>query len=91
MPEDVEKYDLDCYDVKENDVSEARSLKKARDAMQNDPFFIAPRNKKLVKILNWLTKEKKRCEQQSIFAVNPKDPLMPEKIILEKISRGSYI
>lgn len=91
LPEDVKKYDLDCYEVKESDASEARSLKKAKDAMQNDPFFIAPRNKKLVSVLHWLTKEKKRCEQQSIFAVNPKDPLMPEKIILEKIARGSYI
>lgn len=91
LPEDVEKYDLDCYDVKENDASEARSLKKARDVLQNDPFFLAPRNKKLVKILNWLTKEKKRCEQQALFAVNPKDPLMPEKIILEKIQSGSYV
>lgn len=91
LPEDVKEYDLDCYDVRESDVTEARALKKARDVLQNDPFFLAPKNKQLCKILDWLLKEKRRCEQQAIFAVNPKDPLMPEKIILEKIKNGSYV
>lgn len=91
LPEDVKEYDLDCYDVRETDVTEARALKKARDVLQNDPFFLAPKNKQLCKILDWLLKEKRRCEQQAIFAVNPKDPLMPEKIILEKIKNGSYV
>ena len=91
LPEDVEKYDLDCYDVKENSTSEARSLKKAKDALGNDPFFIDKKNKKLADILRWLVQKKIRCEQQSLFAVDPKDPLRPEKIILEKIKRKSFI
>lgn len=91
LPEDVKKYDLDCYDVREVDASEARALKKARDVLQNDPFFLAGKNKKLAKILHWLIKEKRRCEQQAIFAVDPKDPIMPERIILEKIKNGSYV
>lgn len=91
LPEDVKKYDLDCYDVKENDVSEARALKKARDVLDNDPFFQDKKNKKLADILRWLVKEKKRCEQQAIFSVDPKDPLKPERIILEKIKSGSYV
>lgn len=91
LPDDVEKYDLHCYPVKEADAVEARSLKKAKDALQNDPFFRDKRNKKLSEILDWLVSEKKRCEQQSIFSVNPKDPLTPEKIIVEKIRRGSFV
>lgn len=91
LPEDVKKYDLDCYEVKENNPSEARSLKKARDVLDNDPFFQDKKNKRLADILRWLVKEKKRCEQQSIFSVDPKDPLKPEKIILEKIKSGSFV
>ncbi len=91
LPEDVKKYDLDCYDVGEVDASEARSLKKARDVLENDPFFQDKKNKDVADILRWLVKEKKRCEQQAIFSVNPKDPLMPEKIIVEKIKAGSYV
>ena len=91
LPEDVKKYDLDCYEVKENDPQEARSLKKAKDALQNDPFFHDKKNKRLSDILHWLVKNKLRCEQQSLFAVNPSDPLFPEKIIIEKIKKGSYI
>ena len=91
LPEDVKKYDLDCYDVSERDTSEARALKKAKDALENDPFFKDKKNKRLADILRWLVKEKIRCEQQAVFSVNPKDPLMPEKIILEKIKRGSYV
>lgn len=91
LPEDIKKYDLDCYQVKESDAAEARSLKKAKDALANDPFFQDKRNKKLADILHWLVKNKLRCEQQSLFAVNPKDPLTTEKIILEKIKNGSFV
>jgi DNA topoisomerase-6 subunit A len=91
LPEDVKKYDLHSYDVKENDAGDARSLKKAADALKNDPFFKDKKNKGVVDILDWLIKHKKRCEQQSIFSVAPRDPQMPEKIILDKIKRGSYV
>lgn len=91
LPEDVKKYDLHCYDVKENDVKEARSLKKAKDALKNDPFFQDKKNKKLTQTLHWLIKEKRRCEQQSLFSVDPKDPQICEKIIVDKIKTGSYI
>ncbi len=91
LPEDIKKYDLHCYSVKENDAVEARSLKKAKDVLANDPFFQDRRNKPLAEILDWLISEKKRCEQQAIFSVNPKDPTMPEKIILEKIKKKSFV
>lgn len=91
LPEDVTKYDLHCYQVRESDVSEARSLKKAKDALNNDPFFKDKKNKKLSDILHWLVKNKIRCEQQSFFMVDPRDPLMPEKIIVDKIKRGSFV
>lgn len=91
LPEDVKKYDLPFYKVKENDVAEARSLKKAKDALENDPFFLDKKNKGLADILRWLLKEKIRCEQQSLFSVDPKDPIKMEKIILEKIKKGSYV
>lgn len=91
LPEDVKKYDLHCYPVSEKNEADARSLKKARDTLQNDPFFQDKRNKKLADILNWLLKNKVRCEQQAVFSVNPKDPIMPEKIIIEKIAKGSFV
>jgi DNA topoisomerase-6 subunit A len=91
LPEDIKKYDLADYPVKENDVQEMRSLKKASDALKNDPFFQDKRNKGLAEILKWLLKNKRRCEQQSIFTVDPRDPTMPEKIILEKIKNGNFI
>ncbi len=91
LPEDVKKYDLHCYDVKENDAKEARSLKKAKDALKNDPFFQDKKNKRLAQTLNWLIKEKKRCEQQALYSVDPKDPQICEKIIVDKIKKGSYI
>lgn len=91
LPEDIKKYDLHYYDVKSNDASEVRALKKAKDALDNDPFFQDKKNKKLADILNYLIKHKIRCEQQAIFSVAPKDPIMPEKIILEKIKRGSWV
>lgn len=91
LPEDVKKYDLHCYDVKESDAKEARSLKKAKDALKNDPFFQDKKNKKLAQTLNWLIKEKKRCEQQALYSVDPKDPQICEKIIVDKIKKGSFI
>lgn len=91
LPEDIKKYDLFYYDVKTNDASEGRSLKKAEDALKNDPFFRSTRNKGLAKILNWLIESKKRCEQQAFFSVDGKDPLIFEKIIIEKIKSGSYV
>ena len=91
LPEDVKKYDLDCYNVNERDPAEARSLKKAKDALQNDPFFQDKKNRKLSQILEWLIKNKKRCEQQAFYAVDPKDPQAFEKILVDKIRSGSYI
>lgn len=91
LPEDVKKYDLPHYKVKESDPVEARALKKAKDALENDPFFLDKKNKGLADILRWLIKEKIRCEQQSFFSVDPKDPIKTEKIILEKIKNKSYV
>lgn len=91
LPEDVKKYDLFSYKVKESDPVEARALKKAKDALENDPFFTDKKNKGLSDILRWLIKEKIRCEQQSFFSVDPKDPIKTEKLIIEKIKRGSYV
>lgn len=91
LPEDVKKYDLPHYKVKESDPVEARALKKAKDVLENDPFFLDKKNKNLSDILRFLIKEKIRCEQQSYFSVDPKDPIKTEKIILEKIKRGSYV
>jgi DNA topoisomerase VI subunit A len=91
LPEDIKKYDLFYYNVRENDAAEARSLKKAKDALENDPFFLDKKNKGVSDILRWLIKEKIRCEQQAYFSVDTKDPIIVEKIILEKIKRGAYI
>jgi DNA topoisomerase VI subunit A len=91
LPEDIKKYDLFSYPVKESDPSESRSLKKARDALSNDPFFKDKKNKNLSKILDWLIEEKQRCEQQAFISVNPNDPLIMEKIIVNKIKSGSYV
>ncbi|MEQ1722517.1 MAG: DNA topoisomerase VI [Pseudobdellovibrio sp.] len=91
LPGDVKKYDLEYYKVKESDPAEARALKKAKDALENDPFFKDKKNKDLSDILRWLIKEKIRCEQQSYFSVDPKDPIKTEKIILEKIRKGDYV
>lgn len=91
LPEDVKKYDLPFYKVKESDPAEARALKKAKDALENDPFFLDKKNKGLADILRWLMKEKIRCEQQALFSVDPKNPIKMEEIILEKIKSGSYI
>ena len=91
LPEDIKKYDLPDYGVKESDVGEARALKKAADALQNDPFFKDRRNRGLSSILEWLIENKRRCEQQAYFSVNPRDPQMPEKIIVEKIRKGNFV
>ena len=91
LPEDVKKYDLYCYEVSEKDASEARALKKARDVLSNDPFFKNKKNKSLSSILKWLIKEKRRCEQQSVFSINPKNPRVLEEFLIEKINSGSYI
>lgn len=91
LPEDIKKYDLHDYPVKENDAQEMRSLKKAADALKNDPFFHDKKNKGLTQILKWLLENKRRCEQQAFFTVDPRDPTMPEKIIVEKIKRGIYV
>ena len=91
LPEDVKRYDLPHYKVKESDPAEARALKKAKDALENDPFFLDKKNKALADILRWLIQENVRCEQQSFFSVDPNDPIKTEKLILEKIKRGSYV
>ena len=91
LPEDVKNYDLYCYEVSDKEVSEARSLKKARDALKNDPFFQSSKNKKLAQVLKWLVKEKRRCEQQSVFSTDPKNPQVLEDFLNEKIKRGAFI
>jgi DNA topoisomerase-6 subunit A len=91
LPEDIKRYDLNDYPVKENDAQEVRALKKASDALKNDPFFQDKKNKGLAQILNWLLSNKRRCEQQAYFTVNPRDPIMPEKLIVEKIKAGNFV
>ncbi len=91
LPEDIARYDLNDYPVRESDAQEYRALKKAKDALENDPFFRDKRNKGLSDILKWLLEHKRRCEQQALFTVNPRDPTMPEKIIVEKIKAGNYV
>ncbi len=90
LPEDVKKYKLHCYDVSSKNASEMRSIKKAKDALKNDPFFRDKKNKKLAQILQWLIKEKKRCEQQSVFSTDPKNPMVLEQFIVNKIKSKSY-
>ena len=91
LPSDLKKYDLTNYNVDPRDPTEGRSLKKAQDALSNDPFFQDKKNKGVTEILHWLIKEKRRCEQQAFFMVNPKDPQAFEKIILEKINKNDYV
>lgn len=91
LPTDIKKYDLADYPVREKDMQEARALKKATDALKNDPFFRDRKNKKVAKVLDWLLANKRRCEQQAYFTVDPRDPTKPEKMILEKIKAGDYI
>ncbi len=91
LPEDIKRYDLADYVVQQGDAGDERALKKARDVLKNDPFFQDKKNKDLAEILNWLIKEKRRCEQQAFFTVDPRDPTMPEQIILEKIKKKRYI
>jgi DNA topoisomerase-6 subunit A len=91
LPEDIKKYDLLDYPVKENDAQEVRSLKKAHDALKNDPFFHDKKNKGLTQILKWLATNKRRCEQQSYWSVDPRDPQIMEKIIVQKIKKGEFV
>jgi DNA topoisomerase-6 subunit A len=91
LPEDVKKYDRPFYTVNDKDPSEGRSLKKAKDALNNDPFFQDKKNRKLAAVLEWLLKNKMRCEQQAYFSVDSKDPQIMEKILIEKIRKGHYI
>ncbi len=91
LPEDIKKYDLHDYAVNEKDPQEARALKKAKDALANDPFFKDRRNRGLSEILEWLQKNKRRCEQQAYYAVAPRDPIMAEKIIVDKIKNGRFV
>jgi branched-chain amino acid transport system substrate-binding protein len=37
------------------------------------------------------TLNKRRCEQQAFYAVDPRDPSIAEKIIVDKIKTGSYV
>ncbi len=90
LPEDVKKHDLHCYEVSTKDAGEMRSIKKARDALKNDPFFQDKKNNKLARILKWLIREKKRCEQQSVFSTEPKNPKVLEEFIVNKIKARSY-
>ena len=90
LPEDVTKYNLHCYEVSTKDMVEMRSIKKAKDALKNDPFFQSKKNKKLAGILKWLIREKKRCEQQSVFSIDPKNPRVLEEFIVHKIKTKSY-
>jgi DNA topoisomerase VI subunit A len=91
LPEDVKKYDLFCYPVNEKDPAEARSLKKAKDALSNDPFFQDKKNRRLSAILEWLIKNKMRCEQQAYFSVDSRDPQIMEKILVDKIKKGQFL
>jgi len=91
LPEDIKKYDLSAYNVNQNDPTEARALKKAADALKNDPFFKDKRNKGLADILDWLIDNKVRCEQQAFYMVAPRDKEMCEKIIVEKIKNKIYV
>jgi DNA topoisomerase-6 subunit A len=77
--------------VNEKDSSEYRAIKRAEDALKNDPFFADKKNKKYKEVLEWLISNKIRCEQQALFGVDPKDPLITEKILVEKIRNGDYI
>jgi DNA topoisomerase VI subunit A len=91
LPDDVKKYDLADYPVREDNASDARALKKAKDALKNDPFFHSKKNKGVANILQWLIDSKRRCEQQAFFMVNPRDITMPEKIIVDKIMNGRFV
>jgi DNA topoisomerase-6 subunit A len=91
LPADIKKYDLNYYEVNDKDPTENRALKRAADLLDNDPFFKDKKNKKYREVLEFLLKEKVRCEQQALFSVYPKDPTGPERIIMDKIKRGDFI
>jgi DNA topoisomerase-6 subunit A len=90
LPEDVKRYDLPYYKVNPKDEKEARSLKKAKDALQ-DPFFKDKNNQGLTDILKWLYDNQIRCEQQALYSVDPKNIKKPEEILIEKIKNKSYV
>lgn len=94
LPTDIKKYDLNVYKVNDKDPKEARVLKKAQDMLKSDPFFLDKKNKKYREILEWLLKEKIRCEQQSYLSVAKlsKSKISPMEVILvEKIKNGDYL
>lgn len=97
LPSDIKKYDLDFQKVNDKEPAEYRALKRAEDAIKNDPFFKDKRNKKYTEIVQWLLKEKVRCEQQSYFggAIGGKydvnDPYIAEKIIIDKIKNKDWV
>jgi len=91
LPEDIGRYDLNDYAVNERDPQEMRALKKAKDALNNDPFFKDKKNRGLSQILEWLLENKRRCEQQAYYAVDPRDPQAAEKILLKKIENGNFV
>lgn len=91
LPSDIKKYSLDYYKVNEKDSSEYRAIKRAEDAIKNDPFFADAKNKKYRDVLKWLIDNKIRCEQQALFGVDPKDPLITEKILVEKVRNKDYL
>lgn len=91
LPEDIKKYGLHYYNVNDKDPVENRSLKRAKDLLDTDPFFKDKKNKKYRQVLEWLLKEKVRCEQQAIYQVYPNDITGPERIINEKIKNKVFI
>lgn len=96
LPSDLKKYNLDHYQVNDKDPGENRALKRAEDALKNDPFFKDKRNKKYREIVEYLLSSKIRCEQQSYFggSINksdPKDPYIAEKIIIDKIKNKDWV
>lgn len=96
LPEDVKRYDLSDYKVDVKDPVEYRAIKRAKDALSNDPFFKDKKNKKLRDILDYLVSSETRCEQQSLIGGrivkdDKQSPLMMEKIIIDKIKKGYYI
>jgi DNA topoisomerase-6 subunit A len=94
LPSDIKKYDLDFYKVNEKDPVENRALKRASDMLKTDPFFLDKKNKRYREILEWLLKEKVRCEQQAYLSnvklANSKISPM-EVIIVEKIKNGDFL
>lgn len=94
LPGDIKKYDLDFYNVNDKDPAENRALKRASDMLKTDPFFLDKKNKRFKNVVEWLLKEKVRCEQQAYLsnAKLSQSKISPmEVIIVEKIKNGDYI